>query len=48
MCERDTQGRYAALLDLLQQCTDAAYKLSEDLGARYFTHSGNARQSVGA
>ena len=48
LCERDADGRYAALLDLLQQCTDAAYQLSDDLGARYFTHSGDARHSVGA
>ncbi|NPC55667.1 circularly permuted type 2 ATP-grasp protein [Caenimonas soli] len=48
MCERDADGRYTTLLDLLQKCTDAAYKLSDDLGARYFTHSGDARHSVGA
>jgi uncharacterized circularly permuted ATP-grasp superfamily protein/uncharacterized alpha-E superfamily protein len=48
MCERDAQGRYAALLELLQQCTDAAYQLSDDLSARYFTHSGDPRESVGA
>ncbi|MES3000087.1 MAG: circularly permuted type 2 ATP-grasp protein [Pseudomonadota bacterium] len=48
MCERDDEGRYTFLLDLLQQCTDAAYKLSDDLGARYFTHSGDSRRSVGA
>jgi uncharacterized circularly permuted ATP-grasp superfamily protein/uncharacterized alpha-E superfamily protein len=48
MCERDGEGRYTALLDLLQQCTDAAYELSDALGARYFTHSGDARQSIGA
>jgi uncharacterized circularly permuted ATP-grasp superfamily protein/uncharacterized alpha-E superfamily protein len=48
MCERDADGKYTALLDLLQLCTDAAYKLSDDLGARYFTHSGDARHSVGA
>ncbi|RYF38099.1 MAG: alpha-E domain-containing protein, partial [Comamonadaceae bacterium] len=48
MCARDGEGRYTALLELLQQCTDAAYKLSDDLGARYFTHSGDARTSVGA
>jgi uncharacterized circularly permuted ATP-grasp superfamily protein/uncharacterized alpha-E superfamily protein len=48
MCERDGEGRYAALLDLLQQCTDAAYELSDALGARYFTHSGDARQTFGA
>jgi uncharacterized alpha-E superfamily protein len=48
MCERDGEGRYTALLDLLQHCTDAAYELSDALGARYFTHSGDARQSIGA
>jgi uncharacterized circularly permuted ATP-grasp superfamily protein/uncharacterized alpha-E superfamily protein len=48
MCERDADGRYTTLLDLLQKCSDAAYKLSDDLGARYFTHSGDARHSVGA
>jgi uncharacterized circularly permuted ATP-grasp superfamily protein/uncharacterized alpha-E superfamily protein len=48
MCGRDGQGNYAALQELLQQCTDAAYQLSDDLGARYFTHSGDARESVGA
>jgi uncharacterized circularly permuted ATP-grasp superfamily protein/uncharacterized alpha-E superfamily protein len=48
MCERDAQGRYTALLELLAQCTDAAYQLSDDLGARYFTHSGDPRESVGA
>lgn len=48
LCERDAQGRYARLLELLQTCTDAAYKLSDNLGSRYFTHSGDARYSVGA
>jgi uncharacterized alpha-E superfamily protein len=48
MLERDADGRYTFLLDLMQLCTDAAYKLSDDVGARYFTHSGEARQSVGA
>ncbi len=47
MCERDADGRYAMLMDLLQQCTDAAHRLSDDLGARYFTHSGDSRYSVG-
>jgi hypothetical protein len=35
------------LQDLLQFCADAAYQLSDALGARYFTHS-DARESVGA
>ncbi len=47
LCERDAQGRYTALLDLLRHCIDAAYRLSDDLGALYFTHSLDARQSVG-
>jgi uncharacterized circularly permuted ATP-grasp superfamily protein/uncharacterized alpha-E superfamily protein len=48
LCERDAHGHHAVLQDLLQLCADAAYRLSDDLGARYFTHSGDARQSVGA
>ena len=48
MCERDADGRYSRLLEMLQQCADAAWQLSDDLGARYFTHSGEARYSVGA
>ena len=48
ICEREEDGRYGNLIELLTRCSDAAYKLSDDLGARYFTHSGEARQSVGA
>jgi uncharacterized alpha-E superfamily protein len=48
LCERDGAGHYTALLDLLSQCMHAAYRLSDDLGARYFTHSLDARHSVGA
>ena len=42
-----SDGRYTALLDLLRQCMAAAYRLSDDLGALYFTHSLEPRQSVG-
>ncbi len=48
MCERDGEGSYARLMELLQQCTQAAYQLSDALSTRYFTHSGEARHSVGA
>jgi uncharacterized alpha-E superfamily protein len=48
MCARDANGDYVALLELLQQCSDAAYALSDELTARYFAHSGEARYSVGA
>ncbi|MDB5750443.1 MAG: hypothetical protein JWP65_864, partial [Ramlibacter sp.] len=48
LCERDEDGDYPQLVELLQQCVDAAYRLSDDLTARYFAHSGDARYSVGA
>lgn len=48
LCQRDADGDYAVLMELLQQCVDAAYRLSDDLTARYFAHSGDSRQSVGA
>jgi uncharacterized alpha-E superfamily protein len=47
LCERDANGRCAKLEALLQELTDAAYKLSDDIGAMYFTHS-DPRHSVGA
>ncbi|HYF18744.1 MAG TPA: circularly permuted type 2 ATP-grasp protein [Ramlibacter sp.] len=48
MCEVDAEGRHAALLELLRACLSSAWQLSDDLGARYFTHSVDLRQSVGA
>jgi uncharacterized alpha-E superfamily protein len=47
MCRRDSHERHAKLEELLQALTDAAYKLSDDIGALYFTHS-DPRHSVGA
>jgi len=48
LCERDEDGRHARLLELLQHCADASFRLSDDLSARYFAHSSDARYSVGA
>jgi uncharacterized circularly permuted ATP-grasp superfamily protein/uncharacterized alpha-E superfamily protein len=48
LCVRDEGGEYTALLELLQACTDAAYLLSDAIGTRYFTHSADAKQSLGA
>lgn len=48
LCERDAEGRHAHLVELLQQCVDASFRLSDDLSARYFAHSSDARYSVGA
>jgi len=48
LCQRDASGRYGVLLEVLQQCVDAAWRLCDELTARYFAHSGDARISVGA
>ncbi|WP_445322960.1 circularly permuted type 2 ATP-grasp protein [Ramlibacter sp. AN1133] len=48
LCQRDGSGRHAALLELLQECIDASYRLSDELTTRYFAHSGDVRYSVGA
>jgi hypothetical protein len=48
LCQRDEDGRYDQLLEVLQQCVDASYRLSDDLTARYFAHAGDGRYSVGA
>lgn len=48
LVERDRHGRYAAADALLQQCAESAWRLSDALGALYFTHSGDARLSLGA
>lgn len=47
LCERDADGRHTPLRELLQQCVDASFRLSDDLSARYFAHSSD-RYSVGA
>ncbi len=40
--------RYALLKDVLYQCTQASFVVSDDISATYFTHSGLANQSLGA
>ena len=40
--------RYELLRHVLQQCTDAAYEVSEEVSTTYFTHSGLVNRSVGA
>ncbi|MDB5847716.1 MAG: circularly permuted ATPgrasp family protein [Rhodoferax sp.] len=44
----DAAGRYALLEDLLDQTTDCAYDISDEIGSIYFTHSRELKQSVGA
>lgn len=47
LCEQDEAGRYPALAETLARCTSESWRLSDQLGARYFTHSGELRQSLG-
>ncbi len=47
LCDVAPDGCYAVLGDLLTQCMQCAYELSEDVGAIYFTHSDEAKQSLG-
>ncbi len=47
LCEQDEAGRYPALAETLARCTSESWRLSDQLGARYFTHSGEQRQSLG-
>ena len=48
LCDAGTDASYAELTDLLQGCNEAAYQVSEEIGATYFTHSGEGGQSLGA
>ena len=41
-------GYFFALNDLLLQCTAAAFNVSNEISATYFTHSGETNQSMGA
>jgi uncharacterized alpha-E superfamily protein len=38
---------FYALHDLLFQCTEAAFEVSDEISTTYFTHSGITKQSVG-
>ncbi len=48
LCAHDAAGRYPALAAMLSRCAADAWRLSDQLGARYFTHSGDQRQSLGS
>ena len=48
LCVKAPDGTHAALAELLQHCSTAAYQLSDEIGIRYFTHSGEVKLSLGA
>jgi len=39
--------RYALLKDVLKECVNASFLVSDDISTTYFTHSGLANQSLG-
>jgi len=43
----DADGSFASLTELLLDCGEAAYHVSEEIGAMYFTHSSEGGQSLG-
>jgi uncharacterized alpha-E superfamily protein len=48
LCATTDAGDYLNLTQLLFDCSDAAYHVSEEIGATYFTHSGDSGHSLGA
>lgn len=46
LCERDADGRYAAVLALAQRMFDVANTLSNEIGRRYFSHAIDFAQTV--
>nr|WP_145546338.1 circularly permuted type 2 ATP-grasp protein [Variovorax boronicumulans] len=48
ICTVDADGRHADLLKRLEACVRSAYEISDAIGAIYFTHSRDAKTSVGA
>lgn len=47
LCSVDASGAYSFACQLLQECVDSSFAVSEDIGAIYFTHSDEAKHSVG-
>ncbi|WP_409338064.1 circularly permuted type 2 ATP-grasp protein [Curvibacter microcysteis] len=48
LCNAEGSDAHPSLSELLSLCTTAAYSISDDISALYFTHSGDARHSLGA
>jgi uncharacterized alpha-E superfamily protein len=48
LCTPGEDGSYATLRDHLERCTQCAFDVSDAIGAIYFTHSRDAKKSVGA
>ncbi|PZQ74689.1 MAG: A circularly permuted ATPgrasp family protein, partial [Variovorax paradoxus] len=47
LCQPGPDARYDALLDVLEDCENAAYHVSDAIGVRYFTLTSDTVRSVG-
>jgi len=48
LCDTAADPSFPALMALLTDCRETAFRVSEDVGATYFTHSDETGQSLGA
>lgn len=48
LCQTGEDGALPQLNDLLVQCYEAARRISDEISLRYFTHTGESRQRLGA
>jgi uncharacterized circularly permuted ATP-grasp superfamily protein/uncharacterized alpha-E superfamily protein len=48
LCTTDADGGHAFLLERLQACVQSTYALSDAIGAIYFSHTRDAKTSLGA
>jgi uncharacterized circularly permuted ATP-grasp superfamily protein/uncharacterized alpha-E superfamily protein len=48
LCGNAADGTLPVLSELLAQCTQAAWRASDEISLRYFTHTGESGQSLGA
>ena len=47
LCQPGPDGRYGALMEVLEACESAAYHVSDAIGVRYFTLTSDTVRSVG-
>ena len=48
LCQTREDGALPRLAELLTQCNEAAWRVSDEISLRYFTHTGESGQSLGA
>jgi uncharacterized circularly permuted ATP-grasp superfamily protein/uncharacterized alpha-E superfamily protein len=48
LCQTRPDGALPRLEELLGQCSEAAWRISDEISLRYFTHTGESGQSLGA